>query len=102
MSVKRSGEGQERQTVAVTGDLELATALKLELELDAAIDDGAREIVVDLAGTTLMDSTGLAAIVEGQRRLAQRGGRLTVANPVRAVRQVIEFSGLDDVLLASA
>ena len=100
-SVQREVTDDGTHVLRVVGDLELATALKLEIEIDAAVDDGAREIVVDLDRVGLMDSTGLAAIVEGRRRLDRRGGRLVVVNPQRAVRQVIEFSGLDEILLAA-
>jgi len=91
----------DRRTVAVAGDLDIHTALRLEMALDAIVDEGAREVEINLAETTFVDSTGLAAIMAAHRRLAQRGGSLRLVNPSPSVMRVLELSALDAVLMPS-
>ena len=52
-------------------------------EVQAVIDDGAVEMVIDLGEVTMIDSRGLAVFAVCQKALADRGGKLTVrqANP---------------------
>lgn len=101
LAVTRTSEDAgRRQRLAVCGDLDLGTALKLEMAIDDALAEGATDVTVDLAAAPFLDSTGLAALVEGHRRLADRGGRLRVVEPTPNVRRVIEFAGLDVVLFA--
>jgi anti-sigma B factor antagonist len=90
----------DRRTVAVAGDLDVYTALRLEMALDAAIDEGARHLEVDLADTAFMDSTGLAALASAQRRVQQRGGSLRLVEVSPTVMRVLELSAMDTVLMA--
>src|SRR3954454_9488448 len=92
----------DRRTVAVAGDLDVHTALRLEMALDAAIDEGARHLEIDLAETAFMDSTGLAAFAAAHRRVQQRGGSLRLVNVTPAVMRVLEVSAMDTVLMADA
>ena len=90
----------DRRTVAVAGDLDVHTALRLEMALDAAVDEGARHLEIDLAETAFMDSTGLAALAAAHRRVQQRGGSLRLTNVSRAVMRVLEVTAMDTVLMA--
>ena len=94
---ERSGD---RQRLAVSGDLDLGSALRLEMAIDATADAGVRHVGIDLGRTTFLDSTGLAAIMEGRRRLTDRGGSLVVTDAGPNVLRVLQLTGLDGVLLA--
>jgi len=81
-------------TIRITGELDGATCTPLK-ELGATLDAGIDQIVVDLAGTTFMDSGGLNAI----RRLPGAGSTaLRVVNATRPVRRLIDIVGLTDHL----
>jgi anti-anti-sigma factor len=94
---ERSGD---RQGLAVAGELDLVSALRLEMAIDATADAGVRHLSIDLSATTFLDSTGLAAIMEGRRRLTARGGSLVVTEAGPNVRRVLELTGLDGLLMA--
>ncbi len=76
--------------IAVAGEVDLYTAPELKRELVAAVDQGARKIVVDLSEATFIDSTTLGVFQQyratGARAGArgQRGGGLGVAARQRA------------------
>jgi anti-sigma B factor antagonist len=83
--------------VTVTGQVDLESAPRLRACLLDLASDGQVRIIVDLAGTEFLDSTGLGAIVAGLKRVRLRHGeiRLVVARP--SVRKVFEITRLDRV-----
>lgn len=84
--------------VTVTGEVDLVEAQRLQRAVLDLVDGGARELVVDLSGVSFMGSTGLGALVVGHNRLLEEGGSLTLRNPSKAVRRVLEITSLDQVL----
>lgn len=87
-----------RTILAVSGEVDLATAPTLRQRVVQAIDDGARQVVVDLSEVGFMDSTGLGVLIGGLKRLRQLDGNLIVVNPSDPVRKILEVTGLLDVL----
>lgn len=85
--------------VTVKGDVDLYTAPVLEQQLTELVDDGAREIVVDVADMTFMDTTGLSVLVTTFRRLQPHEGRMSLRSPRPSVRKTLEITGLDAVFL---
>ena len=63
----------------VDGEIDTATAPRLQAGLDEALDaadaEGSR-VVVDLTGVTFLASSGLAVLIGGARRVTALGGRL--------------------------
>ena len=54
------------------------------------------EIVLNLRDTYRLDSRGLRALVDLQRRLRERGGRLVLADVPLALQRLLEYTRLDD------
>lgn len=88
--------------VVVTGEVDATTAPALAAALDAQVAAGATRVVLDLAGTTLLDSTGLGVLVRANRRLRSAGGALALAGATRLVRRVLEVTGVERELPAHA
>jgi anti-anti-sigma factor len=78
--------------VALAGRLHASTAPDVRSALQSAVDAGAGDLVVDLAGVELLDATGLGVLVGAHRR-AERAGRRLVLRRVPA--------RLDRLLLAT-
>jgi anti-sigma B factor antagonist len=97
------GRCRDTMTLAVTGDLDLATAPRLAEHLDA-IDaaDGVRAVVIDLRALTFLDSSGIALLLSAARRAEREGWQLTIAGTPPQARYVIELCGLLDVLPLAA
>ena len=68
---------------------------EMELAIDAALP---RRLVLDLAGVTFMDSSGIALILRTERRMRALGGRAAVLNPGRQPLRVIDASGIDRLI----
>jgi anti-sigma B factor antagonist len=79
--------------IRVEGELDLAVAEQLE---QALVRAGAecREVLIDLGGCEFIDSTGIAAIVNAHKRLAERGTRVVACAPSTQVLRVLSVTGL--------
>jgi anti-sigma B factor antagonist len=80
------------RVVALRGELDASTAWELAHHLTGPPGS---LVVVDLAGLTFIDSSGLGAIHTARRRMMQDGGTLVVCRPTPAVLRVFEITGLD-------
>jgi anti-anti-sigma factor len=88
---------KRRQTLSVSGDLDMSTAGLLREHLNAG--EKADEVVIDLSQVEFMDSTGLAVVVGAARDM--NGGvrrRLRVIGAQPPVANVFEAAGLADIL----
>jgi anti-anti-sigma factor len=83
-----------RTVLAVTGEVDLATAPRLRAAVAAAFAAGARELCIDLAETTFRDSSGLHVLLDAVQEAGALERELTIACPPGPVRRVIEIAGL--------
>ena len=90
--------GRACTVVRVSGELDMATTPMLEDFLRDVVDTGARCVVLDFAGVTFMDSSGLGLLVAFLKRLREASGRLCLAQVQQPVRNVLVLSALDMVL----
>jgi anti-sigma B factor antagonist len=80
--------------VTAAGELDINTAPELREQLARLVNEGARQIVVDLTKVSFVDSTALSVLVSALKRLRQAGGDLELASPNPSVRRVFEITGL--------
>ena len=84
--------------IHVEGELDVATAGKLETALTPiAAPDGTR-VVVDLAGVSFIDVRGLRALLTGRRELSRRHIGMVVGNPPPQARRLFDLAGSGDLL----
>lgn len=63
----------------------------LELSIDAALP---KKLLLDLAGVTFMDSSGIALILRAQQRMQLLDGSLLVRNVPQQARRVLDAAGI--------
>ena len=81
------------------GDMDLATAQAVRDAVCDALDEGAREVVVDLSGLRFLDSTGLSVLLHAARDVARRGASLrTIAPAGSEARLVMDLARLGGLL----
>jgi len=86
---------REGETVlSASGELDVNTAPELREHLSRLINGGARQITVDLAEVSFVDSTALSVLVSALKRLRHADGDLALASPNPSVRRVFEITGL--------
>lgn len=84
--------------VSVGGELVGDPGASVGLEVTRLVDEGAREVVLDLGDVTFVDSTAIAAILEAGKRARRAGGIVTVVSDDPNVRRVLELVGLGRML----
>ena len=81
--------------LTLSGELDFALCVKLAPELDAALRSPARAIVIDLEGVSLVDSSGIALMINAFRNLDHAGRELAIACPMGPQRRAFELTALD-------
>ena len=89
--------GDSTFVIALTGEVDLYTAPEFKQQLLDAIAKGAKNVVVDLSGTTFIDSTTLGVLVGGVKRLRSNDGQLALVCSDRNITKIFEITGLDRV-----
>src|ERR1700742_4554511 len=82
----------ETAVVALTGELDVASAARLQRTLARLIaDDASSALTLDLSQLTFIDSSGLAAIVYASRLCERHDCQLSVIRGPDAVHSVFEM-----------
>ena len=89
---------EDARVFAITGEVDLLAAPELKQRIARAIEGGARRVVIDLTGASLLDSTALGVLVGAMRRLRLRDGDLAVASRDPAILRLLAITGLDDLI----
>ena len=85
--------------VAASGEIDTANNHRLEQLLVSIADDGRRDaVVVELGNVTFIDSSGLRALLTGQRAVVAAGRSFSIGDVSESVRRVLEITGLSDPL----
>jgi anti-sigma B factor antagonist len=82
---------------SVAGELDGASAARLQRSLSAVIAVSAGAVVLDMSGVSFIDSTGLRVLVVLQRRLSAQRRPLTLGDVSAQTRRLLEISGLSAV-----
>ena len=90
--------GSHGLVVTVSGELDIGTAPALRDRLNAAIDAGRYQLVIDLSAISFLDSVALATIVHAKQRLPEHGKLALAVDRSSYVMLVFESSGLPKVL----
>ena len=88
--------------VSVGGRLDAAGAPQLEAHGRAAIDDGAKKLLFDMAGVEYISSAGLRSLLVLAKAAKATGGSLALCGLVPAVKEVMTISGFDSILPLAA
>jgi anti-sigma B factor antagonist len=70
----------------------------VELDLAKALNENLHKVIFDLAGVTLLDSTGVGIIVVCHAKLKKVGGELRVAGATGMVDETLRMTSLDRIV----
>jgi anti-anti-sigma factor len=94
LSVERNGG---RARVAVSGELDLGTAGRLERCL-AELLQSREPVLLDLSELTFMDSTGLCALLKAREQAQANGWALAMVRPRGQALATLRQSGAERLL----
>ncbi len=84
--------------IAVSGELDIASAPELEQTLAEISPERCTLVIVDLRQLEFMDSTGLNIIVRAHQRLSESGCELTLVKGKPQVQRLLDLTGVADRL----
>jgi anti-sigma B factor antagonist len=84
--------------VEIKGSLDALTSRDAEQYLEALLERGKYEIVVDLKQVDFMSSAGLRMIMNISKETRQKGGDLRLSSPQPAVEKMLQVSGFTNFL----
>jgi anti-anti-sigma factor len=82
--------------VTVTGDVDLASAAKLERVLDGVLADATSALVIDLSQCSFIDSSGVRILLRTHKR-ANGTMRALSLIPSERISTVLEITGLSRI-----
>ena len=84
--------------VSPHGRIDTKNADEIQLEIDPEIDSEAGPLVIDFQGVTFLSSAGLRVVLRIAKSLNKQGREFAMASLNRSVRDVVEVSGLDQLI----
>jgi len=94
MSLDVTTEARDGITLVVlSGELDIYTVSTFRTDLET-VDPATSSLVLDLSDVTLLDSSGLGALVSLLNRARAGDGQLGLICPQRRIRRVFEITGL--------
>jgi anti-sigma B factor antagonist len=78
------------------GDLDISTAPVLEEHIRQVLQDGTRQIIIDLRGLEFMDSTGLTLITRYSNESRRDGFNLALIEGSPRVQRLFDLTGLGE------
>ena len=88
-----TSEADGATVVALAGELDIYTVPSFRSALDERAP-AARRLILDLGDVTLLDSSGLGALVSMLNRSREGRGEFGLVCPQRHIRRVFEIAGL--------
>jgi anti-anti-sigma factor len=88
----------ERATVSMSGELDLASAGRLDTTIAELCTDGVRRILLEMGELSFMDSTGLRSVLISAELCAVNGCELLIGSTSPQVERLFEVSGVGEQL----
>lgn len=80
---------------SLTGRFDAHQVPKVQKEVDAALANGAKAVVMDLTEVNFVDSSALAVMVRTMKHCRERGGDLFLCGVRQPVRIIFELTRMD-------
>lgn len=80
----------------ISGDLDHHSARQIRSEIDREIaDKRPQRLIIDFAGVTFMDSSGIGLIMGRYKLMSAAGGDVIVSRPPAYIKKVLKLAGVD-------
>lgn len=70
----------------------------VELKLGEVLGEGKKKVIFDLAGVTMLDSTGVGILVVSQAKIKKEGGELRICGATGIVEEILKMTSVDKIV----
>jgi anti-anti-sigma factor len=85
----------EHKILGISGEVDLYNVGELKKTLFAVTEGTVQSVVVDMKNVNYMDSSGIGALVAGQKKMRAHGGRFALMNIHEDVLNILKLATLD-------
>ena len=85
----------EHKIIEVSGEVDLYNVSDLKKALFSLTDGEHRSVIVDMKGVNYMDSSGIGALVAGQKKMKSHNGKFGLMNLHDDVLNILKLATLD-------
>lgn len=85
----------EHKILAINGEVDLYNVGELKKILFGATDGSNKSVVIDMKNVNYMDSSGIGAMVAGQKKMKALGGKFSLLNISDDVLNILKLATLD-------
>ncbi len=85
----------EHKIIEVSGEVDLYNVSELKKALFSITDGKYNSVVVDMANVNYMDSSGIGALVAGQKKMRAHNGKFALMNIHDDVLNILKLATLD-------
>ncbi|MBR0467110.1 MAG: anti-sigma factor antagonist [Clostridia bacterium] len=97
MSVKISNKG-EVLYCSISGEIDHHSAGSIRKAIDDAANSAMPNLLVlDFAGVTFMDSSGIGLVMGRYRNISKQGGKVHISNPSPYIHKLMHISGIERI-----
>lgn len=83
--------------IGVSGEIDVYTSPRLKQEITEAINEGCKDIIIDLEQIGFIDSFGLGVLVSALRKVRESDGTLRLVCTKDGILKIFRITGLDKV-----
>lgn len=98
LEVETASDLSGQPVIRVSGDLDISSVDGLRSAVEAATAQRPERITFDLHALRFMDSAGIAVLLGAAREVSS----VRLSRPSKAVRRVVELTGLADILVVES
>ena len=92
------GDGADTAELAIEGEIDVSNVDEFGRRVAECLHPSCQVLIMDMAGLTFIDSSGLRVIVDALKRMRERDGKLLIENPPAILQRIVEVSGLTEFL----
>ncbi|HKB86375.1 MAG TPA: STAS domain-containing protein [Ignavibacteriaceae bacterium] len=70
---------------------------RMNRTLDNLLEQGKKNVVVDLSGITILNSSGMGILISGYRKMRDNGGLLKLANITNKIEGLLSITKLNQI-----
>jgi anti-anti-sigma factor len=100
IAVRKAGPGDSVAIISIVGVVDSETVEEFAGAIDAVLEGGCYNLVLDLAGMNYINTAGLSIIADTFKRTQQNKGALKILNATETIRElldVVRFTKIIDI-----
>lgn len=96
MSLNIEDKGKAK-VIKLEGKLDVNLSVSIESELDALIDSGDIDLILEISKVEYLSSSGIRVFINMMRKIKDKNGRLVLASVPDVIKKILKTVDLEDL-----